>query len=45
MTRLLDLLERFFAIREYNFERLDGQISQKDRQMGIDRSQHKNMIE
>jgi chromodomain-helicase-DNA-binding protein 7 len=36
-TIVLDLLEDYMHMKEYEFERLDGSTSQTDRQLGIDR--------
>ena len=37
MTRLLDLMEDFMSHNDYNYERIDGNISGKLRQASIDR--------
>ena len=44
MTRLLDLLEDFMLYKDYNYERIDGNVSGKLRQVSIDRFNSKFFI-
>lgn len=37
MVKMLDLLEAYFNVRGYRHERIDGSVSGRDRQAGIDR--------
>lgn len=42
---MLDILEDYLALREFKFERIDGSITGKKRQMAIDRFQAKSSME
>jgi SNF2 family DNA or RNA helicase len=40
---MLDIIEDYLSLRDFKFERIDGSITGKKRQMAIDRFQSKTL--